>query len=516
MANLIGRETLSTITNNSQVYLATHDGAGNSLPYMSRSFISFTFGGKVIEDFNLIVVNGSDMLSKPLYASFEDNVTNNSVLDGQYYWGTHFNANNLQLTLATDGITQNQLDDFKRWFRPGIERELILSEHPNRAIFARVAEPPAMEMLPFEKQISHTIDNIIYNTSTTIYKGNITLNFIMDEPTWYAKLTYMPSYVNKDTLERLPPEDLNPKKIETIQDKDMIKIMVEDNLPHQSMLQQELFLGGNLLVTSEARTDFSKTDNTNEASAYLGRITTTSQGLIVNVNAPKYLFYSGTARSYPTIKFSLKPNISSDNYINVPKNTIQNTGLTEYSQIILQIGNDITTKKIFSFTTPSILTGYNQAIKILKNSVNKSVTQVISEIRDQIKEKYSRAWAVACANIYGSTVVLNNNYINNLINKMKSFIDTNSVMTFIINSKTGAATGKFFVKVLEGPSDSIDKSIFTEVEENVGDMIRSDYLFLDERNYLNSNGEIVLGNCYKITSNESLTNVLFLYEDMYL
>lgn len=512
---IIGNE----IENNnsySQVYLVTHNGEGARLPYMHRSFISFSYGGKIIEDFNLIVVNGSDMLSKPLYASFEDSVTNNSVLDGQYYWGTHFNSNNLQLTLATDGITQNQLDDFKRWFRPGIERELILSEHPNRAILARIAEPPAIEMLPFEKQISHTIDNLVYNTSTTIYKGTITLSFVMDEPVWYAKLTYMPSYVNKDTLERLPPEDLNPKKIETIKDKDMIKIMVEDNLPHQSMLQQELFLGGNLLVTSEARTDFSRTDNTNEASAYLGKITTTSQGLIVNANTPKYLFYSGTARSYPTIKFSLKPHIGSDNYIDVPKNTIQNNGLTEYSQIILQIGNDVTTKKIFSFTTPSVLTGYNQAIKILTNSVNKSATQVISEIRDQIKEKYSRAWAVACVNTYGSTVVLNSNYINDLITKMKSFIDVNSYMTFIINSKNGTATGKFFVKVLEGASDSIDKSTFTEIEENIGDMIRSDYLTLDERNYLNSNGEIVLENCYKITSNESLTNVLFLYEDMYL
>ena len=147
-----------------QVYKATHDGEGNRLPYMHRSFISFSYGGKIIEDFNLIVVNGSDMLSKSLYANFEDSTTNNSVLNGQYYWGTHFNANNLQLTLATDGMTQNQLDDFKRWFRPGIERELILSEHPNRAIRARIAEPPSMEVLPFEKQVSSIIDNIVYNT----------------------------------------------------------------------------------------------------------------------------------------------------------------------------------------------------------------------------------------------------------------------------------------------------------------------------------------------------------------
>ena len=39
-----------------QVYMATHNGEGEKsrLPFMNRSFISFSFGGKYIEDFNLI------------------------------------------------------------------------------------------------------------------------------------------------------------------------------------------------------------------------------------------------------------------------------------------------------------------------------------------------------------------------------------------------------------------------------------------------------------------------------
>ena len=38
-----------------QVYDVTHDGA-DYLPYMSRSFISFSYGGKNIEYFNLIAI----------------------------------------------------------------------------------------------------------------------------------------------------------------------------------------------------------------------------------------------------------------------------------------------------------------------------------------------------------------------------------------------------------------------------------------------------------------------------
>ena len=68
----------------------------------------------------------------------------------------------------------------------------------------------------------------------------------MDDPCWYAKLTYMPSYVNKIKLEKLNVNDDNSNKIETINDKDMIKIMLEDGIPHQSTLQNELFLGSNI------------------------------------------------------------------------------------------------------------------------------------------------------------------------------------------------------------------------------------------------------------------------------
>jgi len=34
---------------------------------------------------------------------------------------------------------------------PGKIRELILAEHPNRVIDARIKEPPDLELIPFEE-----------------------------------------------------------------------------------------------------------------------------------------------------------------------------------------------------------------------------------------------------------------------------------------------------------------------------------------------------------------------------
>jgi hypothetical protein len=49
---------------------------------MNRSFISFTYGGKKIEDFNLIATITNNRLNRKGYAPFEDTVSTYSNLDG--------------------------------------------------------------------------------------------------------------------------------------------------------------------------------------------------------------------------------------------------------------------------------------------------------------------------------------------------------------------------------------------------------------------------------------------------
>jgi len=231
MAVLTGNEVLTNTVKKSQVYLATHDGAGNRLPYMYRSFISFTFGGKFIEDFGLLVVTGSDRLERGAYAPFSDLVSTYDTLDGQLYWGSKIEPNQLNLSLATDYITEKQIDSFREWFAPGKERELILAEHPNRAILARVAESPVLSFIPFEEETEIIINGYSYSTSTTVYRGEVLLSFVMDEPNWYGKFTYMPAFVDKNTLEEISASSASLND-NTLENKDTLKIMVEDGIPH--------------------------------------------------------------------------------------------------------------------------------------------------------------------------------------------------------------------------------------------------------------------------------------------
>lgn len=92
-----------------QVYSATHNGEGNPLSVLGRHFISFSYGGKNIEDFNLLACFSGDRLNKGVYAPFQDVTTQQTELDGQMFWSSSYSAGTLTFFLATDGMTVKEI-----------------------------------------------------------------------------------------------------------------------------------------------------------------------------------------------------------------------------------------------------------------------------------------------------------------------------------------------------------------------------------------------------------------------
>ena len=65
----------------------------------------------------------------------------------------------------------------------------------------------------------------------------------------------------------------------------------------------------------------------------------------------------------------------------------------KYSYIRIQDPNN--EDSYFYFTTPGIWTGYNKAISLISNSdKTDSLLELKEHMRDEIKEDYSRAWAL--------------------------------------------------------------------------------------------------------------------------
>jgi len=53
---------------------------------------------------------------------------------------------------------------------------------------ARVSTPPELNLSPFEKKTTVKISGKDYETSTTEYRGSITLSLTTEEPYWYSKV----------------------------------------------------------------------------------------------------------------------------------------------------------------------------------------------------------------------------------------------------------------------------------------------------------------------------------------
>ena len=202
-----------------QVYSATHDGQGNPLSAIDKQFISFKYGDREIEEFGLVAVFSNDRLSKNIYGNFSDIVSNTEGVDGQQYWGSYFTPGQLSFNLATDGMTSVQYEDFKKHFCPGETKELILSEFPNRIARARIAVAPTISLLPFESETIFKVAGINRTTRTSLYKGEIRIDFIMDDPYWYAKDSYLTSY-----------------------SEDNLKIILEDGIPTKEMFSNSICL----------------------------------------------------------------------------------------------------------------------------------------------------------------------------------------------------------------------------------------------------------------------------------
>lgn len=606
---LVGEETEHPVPSSTQVYKVTHNG-NKRLPFLRRSFISFTYGEDAsgrpvpIEDFNLISTFDGDRLSRQAYASFNDLTSNYDVIHGQFFWGSYYTNNSLTFKLATDEMSQEDLDRFKYWFKAGTVRELVLAEHPNRAVMARVATPPEIELLPFEKRVTVHLKDKEFQTSTTVYRGEITLELTMDDPFWYAKQNILGIQDANGNYESEDWIDANGVKASILESEDAIKIIYEDHIPIGSQINVGVFLGGNLYATlnyepySRVVTEISEEDyqraqdeitgderlrrayliasepvineetgeqeidpETNQpitktvyymgayiadeetwqqygalvAGAQTGSSGSGTQGIPLppGDNNPAYLYYAGTAPSPVKMRFTLKPEFDNDCYIITPQSKLSNPD-RPYNTITLEATN----KHEFKFTLPALWQSYNYVLQIFDNRdiirTGNAWLIVRETIRDTIRHPAVRQWAnyvIDQKENKEKGIIMEEDDVGEIISSLKDgmkemLIENNNAYPahFTFDGRTGEAIGEFTYKTINGNKEISE----TTSVENVGDMVKSSYLILDERNILDSQfrvqpwSENTPQYTYKITHDlsrhveDGLEDVHFEFKNMYL
>ena len=533
-----------------QVYYASHSTPQNlsnyewyRKKYMYRSFISFSFGGKWIEDFNLIAATNGDRLVKDVYGGFENTTSSYDVLDGQFYWGTHFTNRQLTFTLVTDGITQAELESFRNWFAPGTTRELILAEHPNRAIQARIAGNPSLSVIPFEHKTTVKINRVDYETSTTLYKGEINITFDLDKPFWHSVTNILARQQNGTWVDKWI--GANGDLVSIFEDKDALKVIAEDGVPARDMIGVGISTGSGITTdsaytivgpSSAAGTGHTNGTGTNTTYAevnavgqttnygFIGPLIRSSDAVSLNANAYGYLYYCGTAPSRPTINFTLSP-VLSNNYVSTPINSF-NGSTNAYNTITLQYNET----QEFKISAPSIYLSYNRAIKIFKEMQNETPwTDIVGLIKENVSHYYARKWALMVVAYYQTSGPVVTSAARNAAHTYMSYFLKNPVNTtetleasFSFNSETGESIGEIKCrKIATLPPAGADNwptyGTVVTLTENVGDMVKSKYLIIKERNLPDNDGKITNSVCHKFYHNFSggLRNFSISYKYQY-
>lgn len=556
-----------------QVYLATHNGVGGRLPLMNRSFISFSYGGKWIEDFNLIATVSGDRMERDGYAAFNDNTKTYNNLDGQKYLNTHYTSHSFEFHLSTDGIDQRMLDDFLFWFHAGGARELILAEHPNRGILARVAQTPRLSLLPFEHTINVIVNEMPYPTTTTLFKGDITLNLVADDPHWYAIRDVLGTLNADHTRYQDYWTNVNGEQEYIYASQDALKILYEDNIPIGSMIQDSMLLSNGafantgLTVISQIWSVSELVEDWYDITKYQGaRIDNgdCTQGVIAGaiidlegngiMSLPNkfaaqdnagYFYYAGTAPAYTEIRFTLQPEMDSGTYyITSPRNSHSpkdSTNSNEYNTITVESIN----KQELIFTTPNVYTSYNKCLDIIYKYINSDYTwaDVRETLRDNVRHTRVREWAIKVIDLaeqqWGSGGLIGSTVELQTIGSWMAQVFKNAdgeiyPITVTFNSETGDAHGEFTMRLSPSNQNMTTENVMggfgvnnTVQKEDVGDMLRSNYIIIRDRNYPNTAGRLVTWSAvndvtksysHRITHDVSLplTRFLIKYKHMYL
>lgn len=554
MSTLIGVEQ-DLDQKHTQVFYATHEskiiengGASAAVwlrkSFRDRSFISFSYGGRWIEDFNLIAVNNGDRYIKALLPTFEDFTTDYAVVDGKIYWGSHYTDNQLVFTLATDGMTQEQLEDFQNWFVPGKHKELILAEHPNRYIMARVNTTPNMSVIPFEEKVITKLNGYNYETSTTLYKGTVSLSFTFDDLFWKARNIFFGIENPEGSgIWEENWQDANGNTVNIFEDKDAIKVMMEDRIPTLSMLPRNLLLGNNYgvddrfsivgaagisgeqdaagTIVDEFGVPIAAASSNELQVGFIGPRLNQGELSLSSSTQPLYCFYPGTAPMQPIISFTITSEIAtiSPYYILNPLNSItQQTRQNSYNTISF-ISNHTYELK---YTLSSFYYNYNKGQQILfnyldpkeDNSDEISFLEMRQLIREQITHKTVKDWFIKALDQVEKSYSDDSTYsIKTHVPLICAYLcikrsyrslggDTIIIsypINYVINNKLGSVTAEITCRALtsEPIPDSIPggevnptASQIRTWTEHAGDMIKSGFLRLMDRNHFDPNGMV--------------------------
>lgn len=452
-----------------------------------KEFVDFEFDGKNVSDFGLVVAFGSDRLQVAAFPEFEDETSDVNGATGQLYWGTRFKTLKRSFNLVTDGMTEEQLRDFRVHFSPGKYGKFVEPHLLGRFSYCRVSEAQNFEVIPFRKDITFLGETF----TTNEYKGEINITLCWDEPIFYAEDDYID--LSKST------------KVQ----QDIRKVYV-NSLPTQTSFSN-LYLGED------------------KAKIYAGYIGggRWSQALtaVTPISITQFPYYNPSTYSKEpnlTIQFDLsqsdliKEASNGANYYCITGDSVNGYALGEIniSSQAMKTNDFIDTSNLtwnnaFKFTSPNAVFSVNRAIEIAYNYTGTALGDFEIILQTELSHEKVLTWAIqGLAVIDNGSGGLIDNWQIAFNNHMLDFFDITKPLIIFFDGEKMETIVTYTGKNAKGN--------FEDQEEKSGNVACSPYLKLAGGDSLDNDGKIKSCHFMKIEGVLGVSSILLNYKYCYI
>ena len=370
----------------------------NLMPW-GKEYIDFSFAGRHISEFGLVAVTSGDRYKFAGSPDFEDETSNVNGVWGQYYWGTNYKTKTYSYSLATDGMTERQLEEFKYHFRPGHYGQFYEDAWFDRYCYVRIKAVVDFNFIPFQEEAEVAGVKFL----SRIYKGECNISFIQDRPFMYSFYQILDSKISE---------------LNTLNDngKAAARMMHHSNIPARDSWTKNIkcATGSWLsLPVIQEKIHYEKDGNGKVIKQWTEYIESEDNSNIFN-NTHFIPYYNpSTVESEGNIEFTIQRSVTPvslgvwepvyfneiyDNITNPsnPYNTIRITEKIHSDK--MGFGRESKFLKTFKYGLPEVSAEINRAIKIAYTFSEEydrgALVDLQSRLQEEIVNKYVLTWAV--------------------------------------------------------------------------------------------------------------------------
>lgn len=152
-------------------------------------FLGFTFGGQHSSSLGIVRVSDGSRYHEDLMPEFEDKTVKVDGRDDTYYFGSEYKQKNIEVPIAFEDLTEEQLHQLKILMNGSELKTLIFDESPYKFYTVKANGISSLTYVCFDTSYER------------VYKGEGTLNFIAYFPFAKSRFNYLEDYTPTNVTE---------------------------------------------------------------------------------------------------------------------------------------------------------------------------------------------------------------------------------------------------------------------------------------------------------------------------